>query len=277
MVNELKRASQNRSGCYNFLGLIVSIVLFLMFFVSVSEAAYSHYLYLRFGSPLSARTCYRLPTPSCGGYYGQGLYQLLHVFETYIEVRYRNPPPSGPWVTLRTFEIAEVEEHENYGSPIRADYGFFVPYMKNYYQCPLETNSCVLHAACMPCCCAETGSTDYNSCLRDSYPFAVMYECWNHAYIEGVYPDLDCDGWSVVEGDCYEDSYNNHYRACNSHPGGVEVCGNGWDEDCSGADLLCFQSDWGTNNQDFIKNKSGLFRKTGKKFHSWGGYEEKNK
>ncbi len=45
--------------------------------------------------------------------------------------------------------------------------------------------------------------------------------------------DRDGDGFSPSQGDCND-------RNAEMHPGALEVCGDGLDQDCDGADLACF-------------------------------------
>ena len=50
-------------------------------------------------------------------------------------------------------------------------------------------------------------------------------------------------GWVPNNGDCND--------ACSTcHPGGVEICGNGLDEDCNGSDLACQQNHTYYRDQD---------------------------
>jgi len=47
--------------------------------------------------------------------------------------------------------------------------------------------------------------------------------------------DDDGDGFSEFQGDCNDSNQN-------IHPGAVEVCGDGIDQDCDGSDLVCYNS-----------------------------------
>ncbi len=59
--------------------------------------------------------------------------------------------------------------------------------------------------------------------------------------------DRDQDGLSPCEGDCNDD-------ASDAHPGGTEICDDGIDQDCNGADRLCPDED---NDGDGFTDNEG--------------------
>jgi cysteine-rich repeat protein len=69
--------------------------------------------------------------------------------------------------------------------------------------------------------------TDGNEWTRKTYTFTTKFEC----------VDADGDGYNVTGGICGEIDCND--ADSNIHPDATDVCGNGVDEDCSGADEEC--------------------------------------
>ena len=84
--------------------------------------------------------------------------------------------------------------------------------------------------------CQPTGITPLDAGVdagRDALPFSVdLTASAPDATIDPVPADQDRDGYTVADGDCDDDD-------ATVHPAGVEVCGDGIDQNCDGSDLAC--------------------------------------
>ncbi|MBU3923787.1 MAG: putative metal-binding motif-containing protein [Nanoarchaeota archaeon] len=95
----------------------------------------------------------------------------------------------------------------------------------------------------VPVC--ENAGTENSYCSSNVVPWLIEdcnFGCFSGGCLPWVDNDLDDDGYDS-DVDCNDND-------ASVHPGAVEVCGNGVDEDCSGADLICVVDD------DMVTRKS---------------------
>lgn len=132
----------------------------------------------------------------------------------------------------------------------------------------------------MPCVGLCSSSNDFSVFYTDHGVYAALEWCTGQ---QTVYPyeliwgnpdyhDYDCDGYESVStggddcGDCSK----------SVHPGAVEICDNGIDEDCVDGDLPCF-APWGeTHNMGSGGSLISGGSRKGNKYSGRGGYERRD-